>query len=70
MKIGLLENNTNIKRESFSAIKKTEGFDACHQLITKSDYLITTDKKLLNKSIDDIKIINPIEFILRVDGEL
>lgn len=27
------------------------------------DYFITTDKKLINKSIDGIRIINPIDFV-------
>jgi len=32
------------------------------------DYFITTDKKLLNKSIDGIRIINPIDFIRETEG--
>lgn len=31
---------------------------------SKCDYFITTDKLLLNKNIDGIKIINPTQFIL------
>ena len=30
-----------------------------------ADYFITTDKKILNKSILDIKIINPVDFVRR-----
>ena len=51
-------------------IQKKDSIHIACAIFTKSDYLITTDKKLLNKSIDDIKIVNPIEFILRLDGEL
>jgi len=31
----------------------------------KADYFITTDKKLLNKSISEITLINPIDFLRR-----
>jgi predicted nucleic acid-binding protein len=40
--------------------------DAAHvacAVFTGADYFITTDKKILNKHIEDIKIINPIDFI-------
>jgi predicted nucleic acid-binding protein len=40
--------------------------DASHiacAVFAGADYFITTDKKILNKSIKDIKIINPIDFI-------
>ena len=40
--------------------------DALHiacAIQAKCDYFITTDKKLLNKSIDGILIVDPIEFI-------
>jgi predicted nucleic acid-binding protein len=30
---------------------------------SKADYFLTTDKKLLNKPIPEIKIVNPIMFI-------
>jgi predicted nucleic acid-binding protein len=32
------------------------------------DYFITTDRKLLNKKIDGIKMINPIDFITETEG--
>jgi len=40
--------------------------DAAHisaAIIAQCDFLITTDKKLLNYKSDKIKIINPIDFI-------
>jgi len=36
----------------------------------RSDYFITTDKKLINKSIDGIKIISPIDFINELEERL
>lgn len=32
------------------------------------DYFITTDKKLLNLKIDEIKICNPMDFIIEMEG--
>jgi len=32
------------------------------------DYFITTDKKLLNKTVEGIKIVNPIDFIDETEG--
>jgi len=32
------------------------------------NYFITTDKKLLTKNIDGIRIINPIDFIRETEG--
>jgi predicted nucleic acid-binding protein len=40
--------------------------DASHvacALFAGADYFITTDKKILNKPIADIKVVNPIDFI-------
>jgi predicted nucleic acid-binding protein len=40
--------------------------DASHiacAVSAEADYFITTDKKILNKPIKDIKIMNPIDFI-------
>ena len=42
--------------------------DASHiacAIYLKSDYFVTTDKRILNKSIVDIVLINPIDFVRR-----
>jgi predicted nucleic acid-binding protein len=44
--------------------------DALHivcAIESKCDYFITTDKVLLKRKIDEICIINPIEFIMRTE---
>ena len=35
----------------------------------KGDYFITVDKKILNKQIKDIKVIDPIEFLREVEND-
>jgi len=45
-------------------------FDSLHiacAITNGCDYFITTDKKLLNKFVTKIKIINPINFILEME---
>ncbi|AEF85452.1 conserved hypothetical protein [Treponema primitia ZAS-2] len=42
--------------------------DASHiacAIFTKADVFITTDKKILNKSVKEIEVLNPIDFIRR-----
>jgi predicted nucleic acid-binding protein len=44
--------------------------DALHiscALKSECDYFITTDKKLLNKIIEGIKIVNPVDFIREME---
>ena len=47
--------------------------DACHiasALIADCDYLITTDKRMAKYKSDRIKVVNPIEFIAEMEGEI
>jgi predicted nucleic acid-binding protein len=58
------ENNINLANKIKG--KKIKTKDAIHiacAIEAKCDYFITTDGKLLNKQIDNIIIINPIDFI-------
>jgi len=46
--------------------------DALHiscAIIANSDFFITTDKKLLNKNVTEIAILNPMDFIRRYYNE-
>ncbi|MCL1882381.1 MAG: hypothetical protein FWF81_01325 [Defluviitaleaceae bacterium] len=46
-------------------IKKKDAVHIACALAANADYFITTDKKVLNKNIAGITIINPIDFIRR-----
>jgi predicted nucleic acid-binding protein len=42
--------------------------DASHiacAILSQADYFITTDKKILNKTITEIQVVNPMTFIER-----
>ena len=76
------KNNTvHLSKDSDEAVNKkaleieTTGVkhkDACHvacAIYTESDYLITTDDRLLKYKTDEIKIVNPIEFIQETEED-
>lgn len=40
--------------------------DAAHiacAICAKADYFLTTDKKILNKAIEEVRLVNPIDFV-------
>ena len=46
-------------------------FDALHiacAVEDECDYYLTTDKKLLNTPVSEIRIVNPISFVEEVEG--
>ena len=52
------------------AVRGVKTFDALHvacAVSTKCDYFLTTDKKVLNTPVQELKIVNPVQFILEVD---
>ena len=49
-------------------IKAKDALHIACAVKSNCDYFITTDKKLLNKNIDGIRIINPIDFIRETEG--
>jgi len=48
-------------------IKEKDSLHIACAITNKCDYFITTDKKLLNKPIETVKIINPINFIVETE---
>ena len=50
-------------------IKNKDALHLSCAIEAKSDFFLTTDKKLLNKNLTEIKIINPIDFIKILEYE-
>jgi predicted nucleic acid-binding protein len=50
-------------------IKAKDSLHIACALEAKCKYFITTDRKVLNKSVDDIIIINPVDFVGMVGDE-
>jgi len=48
-------------------IKKKDALHLACAIKANCDYFLTTDKKLLNKSFSDIELINPIDFIRKLE---
>ena len=53
---------------ALKGIKKKDALHIASAVYAKCDYFLTTDKKLLNKQLEEIKIINPLDFI-KITGE-
>lgn len=53
-----------------SKIKPKDALHIACALFAKCKYFITTDEKILNKNIKGITIINPIDFIRRMEGNM
>jgi len=46
-------------------IKNKDALHIACAIAAHADYFITTDKKLLNKQVDEISITNPMDFVRR-----
>jgi len=47
-------------------IKKKDALHIACAIAAKCDYFLTTDKRILNKNIQEITLINPIDFLRQV----
>jgi predicted nucleic acid-binding protein len=69
-KIHCTENEKIIEYAEKLYNKNIRTKDALHiacSVYTNSDYFITTDKQLFNLKLDDIKIVNPLNFLNEVE---
>jgi predicted nucleic acid-binding protein len=48
-------------------IKPKDSLNIACAIVNNCDYFITTDTKLLNKIVEEIKIINPMDFIVEME---
>lgn len=48
-------------------IKKKDSLHIACAIKANCDYFLTTDKKLLNKDFDEIKLINPLDFVRKLE---
>ena len=51
-------------------LREKDSYHIACAIFSNADYFITTDTKVLNKSINDIRVINPTDFIFLVEGTL
>jgi predicted nucleic acid-binding protein len=67
----VVENESILEFAESLLSKGIKAKDALHiasAVCSNCDYFITTDKKLLNTVIKEIKICNPIDFISEMEG--
>jgi len=51
-------------------LREKDSYHIACAIFSNSSYFITTDAKILNKPIKDIKVISPTDFIFLVEGTL
>lgn len=51
-----------------AGIKMKDAYHIACAIGGNCDYLLTTDKRMLNANINDISIVNPIDFIQTIGG--
>jgi len=51
-------------------LREKDSYHIACAIISNADYFITTDAKILNKHINETRVINPIDFIFLVEESL
>ena len=51
-------------------LKEKDSFHVACAIFGNADYFITTDVKIINKGISEIKVINPVEFAYVTEGSI
>jgi predicted nucleic acid-binding protein len=51
-----------------NGIKTKDALHIACAIKSKCEYFITTDNKLTNKTIDEIRIINPVDFVIETES--
>ena len=61
-----LTNEISLKSNELMKLdlREKDSFHVACAIISNADYFITTDVKILNKGINEIKIINPVDFFI------
>lgn len=63
------DNAVQKAREIMSTgIKEKDAIHTACAIIARADYFLTTDIRLLKYKTDEIKLINPTEFIIELEG--
>lgn len=67
----ICENEEIISFAEKLADKGIKKFDALHiacAVYAKCDFFLTTDKKLLNTPLSEIRVVNPVTFVSEMEG--
>jgi len=51
-------------------LREKDSYHIACAILSDADYFITTDAKILNKHISDIRVISPTDFIFLVEGTI
>jgi predicted nucleic acid-binding protein len=62
----IIEYAENLQKQS--NIRTKDALHIACSVYTHSDYLLTTDKQLYNLKLNDMRILNPLEFLNEAEG--
>ena len=51
-------------------LREKDSYHVASAIFSNADYFITTDAKILNKDIREIKVISPVDFVYLVEGTI
>jgi len=51
-------------------LHEKDAFHVACAISSNADYFITTDAKIINKDISEIKVINPVDFVFLTEGNV
>ena len=68
---GLTDEILN-KSKSFAllGLREKDSYHVACAISANADYFITTDTKILNKGISEIKVVSPVDFVYIVEGSI
>ena len=49
-------------------LREKDAYHVSCAIFSNADYFITTDAKILNKGISDVKVVSPVEFVCLMEG--
>jgi len=51
-------------------LREKDSYHVACAISANADYFITTDAKILNKGIREIKAVSPVDFVYTVEGSI
>ena len=51
-------------------LREKDSYHVSCAVFTNANYFITTDAKILNKDIREIKVVSPVDFVYLVEGTI
>jgi len=68
---GLTDEIKNKSRKFMSlGLREKDSYHVACAIFASADYFITTDAKIINKGISEIKVVSPVDFVCIAEGSI